>query len=140
MRCGLDRAEAGMLHEVIYALSGFPGDVVVLTRSPSLTESATLRVAEGVPLLEKTERSCLDRILRLGASAIDLEFMIDTDSKSLYRQGAFAAAREILDGFHNDVLSLEEKLVAEKVRGEKNKTTTLNIHRSGQWKKKCAKS
>ncbi|KAJ1963830.1 hypothetical protein IWQ62_003100 [Dispira parvispora] len=66
-----------MLHELLLALSGHPGEVFVKT-------ATGLQVAAHVPYLHPSERDTLNEILKIGYAFIKIEAFVDSQSPLTY--------------------------------------------------------
>ncbi|TPX71720.1 hypothetical protein SpCBS45565_g00795 [Spizellomyces sp. 'palustris'] len=72
-----------MLHELLLALSGHPGDVFVPDPPPPATPK-TYRVATDFPFLHPAERTALDRLVHLGALYSVLRDFVDKTRKRVW--------------------------------------------------------
>eukprot|EP00189_Rhodosorus_marinus_P000257 CAMPEP_0113967952 /NCGR_PEP_ID=MMETSP0011_2-20120614/9233_1 /TAXON_ID=101924 /ORGANISM="Rhodosorus marinus" /LENGTH=556 /DNA_ID=CAMNT_0000980927 /DNA_START=322 /DNA_END=1989 /DNA_ORIENTATION=- /assembly_acc=CAM_ASM_000156 len=106
-----------MLQEVIYSLAGFTGDVVFEDPAPSASEAAGLKLADGVPILEKSERATITRVLKLGSAARDLQYLRDVGCDSLYLSSVFESAGAIIEKFQEDLLDIERRAGLELLTG-----------------------
>mmetsp|Transcript_564 Transcript_564/g.1916 ORF Transcript_564/g.1916 Transcript_564/m.1916 type:complete len:566 (+) Transcript_564:33-1730(+) len=100
-----------MLHEVLYALAGFPGDIVVEDRTACQESAPRLKLAAGIPHMEESERICIGRILEIGSAAMDLTYLSSRPCDSLYLRHAIDASTQILNALHVHVLKLEDRLL-----------------------------
>ncbi|KAJ8907599.1 hypothetical protein NDN08_007709 [Rhodosorus marinus] len=106
-----------MLQEVIYSLAGFPGDVVFEDPAPSAGEPAGLKLADGIPILEKSERASITRVLKIGSAARDIQYLRDVGCDSLYLSSVFESAGAIIEKFQDDLLDMERRAGLELLTG-----------------------
>ncbi|ESN90925.1 hypothetical protein HELRODRAFT_182517 [Helobdella robusta] len=101
-----------MLHELLFVLSGYDGDVFVLDKSTNL-----VKVAKNLPFVHPTEESLLNRICILATHYIKFKTYIDlTNNSKVRHQGSYKKAfvkglELILEPYLKLLVDLEKKLI-----------------------------
>lgn len=113
-----------MLHELLFVLLGYPGDVFVAS-PPSA--STTFAIPDNFPLLHPTERECLNRLGQLGwtylqinqfiASVKDLKLLPTATHDSSQPHGAYIQAlvtciELTLNDYRTDILAMEQRILS----------------------------
>lgn len=70
-----------MLHDLIFALQGFPGDIF------KETTSGEVRLVPGLPFLAPSKEAALNRILHLSSRIISFKKFTETHRGTLYEKG-----------------------------------------------------
>jgi hypothetical protein len=106
-----------MLHELIFVLLGYPGDVF----KPHA--NSTFAIAPDFPLLHPTERQCLNRLGQLGWTFSEINLFINSvkDLKSTtsdptkphgaYTQALITTIEQTLTGYRHDILAMEKRIL-----------------------------
>ncbi|CAO3638870.1 unnamed protein product [Mucor fragilis] len=112
-----------MLHELLFVLLGYPGDVFVA--SPA-SASTTFAIPHNFPLLHPTERECLNRLGQLGwtylqinqfiASVKDLKLLAAATQDAHQPHGAYIQAlvtciERTLNDYRSDILDMEQRIL-----------------------------
>lgn len=125
-----------MLHDIIYALLGFTGEVVVSSRygaaeedlflsgqsvqSSWLEESQKMdvfQVQDGYPFLTEAEREQINRIVPLGwfynrlqgyVESYDMSWTKPAFDQEVYKMALAAAIQDLLQEYVSDIARLEE--------------------------------
>ncbi|KAL9554833.1 hypothetical protein MBANPS3_002634 [Mucor bainieri] len=112
-----------MLHELLFVLLGYPGDVFV--PSPP-TGSTTFAIPHNFPLLHPTERECLNRLGQLGwtylqihqfiASVKDLKLPTTprhgSQPHGAYIQALVTCIERTLNEYRADILAMEQRILS----------------------------
>ena len=126
-----------MLHDILYALLGFTGDIIVsnddlLTAAeelhlPSLTQSwieegkssEMFHVLKGYPYVSEAEREQINRIVPLGwyynrfttyIERYDMTWMKAAPDQEVYKMALVAAIQDFLQDYVQDIRQLEDLL------------------------------
>ena len=90
---------AQMVPEVLLALLGLPGEVIILAPpDPTSGRSARFCVSPDLPFLDPPERQCLDRLVSMGYAFRCLEEFVERED----RAGTYAAVGNADAGFSLD--------------------------------------
>ena len=117
-----------MVPEVLLALLGVPGEVIVLVPGSELHGPERFRVSPDLPFLEPPERASLDRLVSLGYAFRCLERFVADEGESgvlaavggssrsdgggsLYRRALAAGVGEVLSSYEAAVLRLEQDVL-----------------------------
>ena len=117
-----------MVPEVLLALPGVPGEVIVLVPGSELHGPERFRVSPDLPFLEPPERASLDRLVSLGYAFRCLERFVADEGESgvlaavggssrsdgggsLYRRALAAGVGEVLSSYEAAVLRLEQDVL-----------------------------
>lgn len=121
-------AHATMVPEVLLALLGVPGEVIVLV-PPADGCPERFRVSPDLPFLEPPERVSLDRLVSLGYAFRCLEAFVSRENEagtlaavgstsgggggggSLYRRALAAGVSEVLGSYEAAILRLEQDIL-----------------------------
>ncbi|KAJ1428549.1 gamma-tubulin complex component protein, partial [Ochromonadaceae sp. CCMP2298] len=102
-----------MLHELLFALLGFPGDVIVEVEG-------SYAVRAGLDLLREAEREQINRLAPLGWLYAQISAFVDKHDVSwgaptsrVYMVALVQGVRELLDEYVSDVSFLEQLVLAE---------------------------
>lgn len=109
-----------MLHELLFVLLGYPGDVFV----PYPTnETSTFAIPFNFPLLHPTERECLNRLGQLGWTYLQINQFInsvkdlklstkDTNKPhGAYIQALVTCIEITLNDYRSDILDMEKRIL-----------------------------
>ncbi|KAF7731944.1 Gamma-tubulin complex component 4 [Apophysomyces ossiformis] len=109
-----------MLHELLFALSGYPGDVFV-PHPPHPEQSFTFAIPSDFPLLHPTERNSLNRLGQLGWIYAQLKAFTtsvrsgkrtkDAPLQGAYIQVLITTLEHVLDDYRQDLLDLEKRIL-----------------------------
>ncbi|KAL7327011.1 hypothetical protein PS15p_209266 [Mucor circinelloides] len=109
-----------MLHELLFVLLGYPGDVFV---PHPANASTTFAIPHNFPLLHPTERECLNRLGQLGwtylqinqfiASVKDLKLATKDTTKphGAYIQALVTCIELTLNDYRTDILEMEKRIL-----------------------------
>lgn len=108
-----------MLHELVFVLLGYPGDIFV-PYPP--TEPSTFAIPTDFPLLHTTERECLNRLGQLGWIYLQINSFLSTtkDIKrndtsrphGAYVQALVTSLDQSLNDYRNDILDMEKRILS----------------------------
>ncbi|KAM1257364.1 hypothetical protein ACFX15_030720 [Malus domestica] len=137
-----EEAEATMLHELLLALLGYTGDLIIDDREHSkslgidapISSSPTFKLASDISFIQPSERDLIEKIITLGFYYRELDrFSVrcrnlswirsanaspaasDTEKPSVYRRAIANGIVEILSVYRSAVLHIEQKLLADSV-------------------------
>ncbi|XP_039271467.2 gamma-tubulin complex component 4-like [Styela clava] len=112
-----------MLHDLIFALQGYPGSIF------KETSNGIVRVVPGLPFLSPSEESSLNRLLKLSTKIIFFQKFIDTHNSTLYAEGAEKHSdgllhgcylqalcyglEDVLESYYQSVLDIEKEILAD---------------------------
>lgn len=108
-----------MLHELIFVLCGFPGEIFVPHPLPP-AQPATFVVKSDFPSLHPAERDTLNRLGQLGWLYATIKDYTRAKSNlsrhrnqhgSVYLQALVSVLEATLDDYRRDILSLEERIL-----------------------------
>ncbi|SAM03035.1 hypothetical protein [Absidia glauca] len=110
-----------MFHEILFVLSGYPGNVFTAVTPPNSHHVTTFAITEDFPLLHPTEREALNRLGHLGWMYRQLDLFITetlqstttttTATKGIYQQALATGLSQILGDYRSLLLSLEKRWV-----------------------------
>jgi hypothetical protein len=121
-----------MLHELLFALLGFTGDSIILTRDP-IFQLPTFRVVDGFSKIPDAEIEQINQIAPLGwyykqfqdyIKQYDMTWSSTNSSLSIYKMALAAALQDLLQEYDNDISDLENMLNSEPLLT----LTTFAIH------------
>ncbi|CAN6693721.1 unnamed protein product [Malus baccata var. baccata] len=131
-----------MLHELLLALLGYTGDLIIDDREHSkslgidapISSSPTFKLASDISFIQPSERDIIEKIITLGFYYRELDrFSVrcrnlswirsanaspaasDTEKPSVYRRAIANGIVEILSVYRSAVLHIEQKLLADSV-------------------------
>ncbi|KAG0174935.1 Gamma-tubulin complex component 4 [Apophysomyces sp. BC1034] len=132
-----------MLHELLFALSGYPGDVFV-PYPPHPEQSFTFAIPSDFPLLHPAERDSLNRLGQLGWIYAQLKAFTtsvkngkqtkDVASHGAYIQVLVTTLEHILNDYRHDILDMEKRILnKEDEAGGGVVPISLLISKLGRW-------
>lgn len=103
-----------MLHEILFSLLGFVGDIIV-------DDDSVFKVKDGFDLLQESERTLVNKIVPLGWYYVKLNEIIQrydiswgqTSKPCVYLASAVQGMSDLLTEYVADVAYLEQLLLAE---------------------------
>lgn len=109
-----------MLHELLFVLMGYSGDVFV--PFPSAEDSSTFSIPANFPLLHSTERDSLNRLGRLGWQYFKINQFITTVKESrsknkeqphgAYVQALVTSIESTMLEYKQDILDMESRILS----------------------------
>ncbi|CEP19294.1 hypothetical protein [Parasitella parasitica] len=109
-----------MLHELLFVLLGYPGDVFI---PHPAQKSSTFAIPQSFPLLHPTERGCLNRLGQLGWTYLQINHFVssvkdlkltthDTDKPhGAYAQALITCIELTLNDYRCDILDMEKRIL-----------------------------
>ncbi|KAL9650924.1 hypothetical protein ABK040_015027 [Willaertia magna] len=109
-----------MIHEVLFALSGFSGDIIIEDKEKGFILDNQL------PFLHDSEKHTIQQLCQLGFQYKKLsDFSIHFKSDSLYIKGLCQGLNEILESYIHTIIKLEQEYCLKEEEEENNNDTII---------------
>lgn len=89
-----------MLHELLFGMLGYSGDVF---------NEQTFTVSKGFPFLHYSERCALDHLGQLGLQYCIIQKFIGNKSKSIFKANLTTAIDSWMDGYRSLICEIEQE-------------------------------